>query len=551
MGRAPNFFTHRRLAEGRRHRRTQRYHLPVENRASPQRCCVLPLLQFRKRSSFATEGATGAGHPGRKFCTAMGKAVSFIFCTTFLLLGEPKWIDAAEDGDSLQKDTVPPGMGGKDVPTMYVTTILENPYVMVRGSELEGYCMDLLQKLSEMVHFKYKVGIVKDGRYGNLSSNGSWSGMIGEVVRKEADLAVAPLTITSVREDVVDFTQPFLHTGIGILLEKEAALEEASFFHFLTPFTKETWAGILLAYLLSSLCLFLAGRMSPSEWNENEENKFTFLNSLWFGAGALTLQGTVPQPRSLSIRVISTVWWLFGIVVLVAYIAGFSYVLESETDHLSIQSFEDLVKQRQLEFGTMEGSSTLQYFKNSKSPVQQLVYESMMKKESVLTKNYQEAIQRVLDSNYAFIGESISQDLAVAQHCNLVRSPEVLGARGYGIATPKGSPWTNKLSVAILKLGESGELDYLRSKWWESSCSHEDHDKWSPLKPQTLGGIFLLLALGLLAGMVAAVVELSKRSRRTAQQEKRSCCSVFTQELSQRFQRRENPRQGNAEKSKA
>lgn len=74
--------------------------------------------------------------------------------------------------------------------------------------------------------------------------------------------------------------------------------------------------------------------------------------------------------------------------------------------------------------------------------------------------------------------------------------------------------------MAILKLGESGELDYLRSKWWESSCSHEDHDKWSPLKPQTLGGIFLLLALGLLAGMVAAVVELSKRSRRTAQQEK-------------------------------
>lgn len=70
----------------------------------------------------------------------------------------------------------------------------------------------------------------------------------------------------------------------------------------------------------------------------------------------------------------------------------------------------------------------------------------MIKKESVLTKNYQEAIQRVLDSNYAFIGESISQDLAVAQHCNLVRSPEVLGARGYGIATPKGK---------IRKAGES------------------------------------------------------------------------------------------------
>lgn len=90
-----------------------------------------------------------------------------------------------------------------------------------------------------------------------------------------------------------------------------------------------------------------------------------------------------------------------------------------------------------------------------------------------------------------------------------------------------GSPWTNELSVAILKLGESGDLDYLKSKWWESSCSDEDHEKWSPLKPQALGGIFLILALGLALGMVIAVVELSKKSRHTAHQEKVSCMLDF------------------------
>ncbi|XP_044301252.1 probable glutamate receptor [Varanus komodoensis] len=457
---------------------------------------------------------------------------------------------ATENGDSISKDSDSAG-GGKDLPALYVTTILEDPYVMARGTELEGYCIDLLEKLSLMLHFKYKVGVVKDGKYGALGPNGNWSGMIGEVVRKEADLAVAPLTITSVREDAVDFTQPFLHTGIGILLEKESALEEASLFHFLTPFSKETWACILAAYLLSSLCLFLAARLSPCEWDGNEENRFTLLDSLWFGAGSFTLQGTVPHPKSLSVRIISAIWWLFGIVLLTAYIAGFNFVLESGSEQLSIQTFEDLVKQRQLEFGTMEGSSTLLYFKNSKNPIQQMVYESMNKKKDlVLVKNYPAAIQRVLDSNYAFIGESISQDLAVARHCNLVRSPEVLGARGFGIATPKGSSWTNKLSVAILKLGESGDLDYLRSKWWESSCSHEDHEKWSPLKPQALGGIFLILALGLVFGMIIALVELSKKSRRTAEQEKKPCCSVFTEELSQRLRTREDKTHENAGKTK-
>lgn len=50
-------------------------------------------------------------------------------------------------------------------------------------------------------------------------------------------------------------------------------------------------------------------------------------------------------------------------MLLTAYIAGFSFVLESGSEQVSIQTFEDLVKQGHLEFGTMESSSTLQYFK--------------------------------------------------------------------------------------------------------------------------------------------------------------------------------------------
>lgn len=483
----------------------------------------------------------------------MDKSLWVAFClgSALLLLHEPNQADATENGDSLSKDADSVRGGGKDWPMLYVTTILEDPYVMARGTELEGYCIDLLEKLSEMLHFRYKVGVVKDGKYGTLGTNGNWTGMIGEIVRKEADLAVAPLTITSVREDAVDFTQPFLHTGIGILMERDTILEDATLFHFLAPFSKEMWAGILAAYVISSLCLFLAARVSPCEWDGNEETPFTFLNSLWYGAGSLALQGAVPPPKSLSVRIISAIWWLFSIVLLSAYIAGFSFVLESGSEQLSIQTFEDLVKQRHLDFGTMGGSSTLLYFMNSKNPIQQMVYESIMKKkDTVFVKSYQEAIQRVLNSNYAFIGETVSQDLAVARHCNLIRSPEVLGARGFGIATPQGSPWTNKLSVAILKLGEAGDLDYLRSKWWESSCSQDDHDKWSPLKPQALGGVFLILALGLAIGMIIAIIELSKKSRRTAEHEKKSCCSVFTEELSQRFRPREIKKPETAAKSK-
>uniref|UniRef100_A0A8C6Z1J5 Glutamate receptor n=1 Tax=Nothoprocta perdicaria TaxID=30464 RepID=A0A8C6Z1J5_NOTPE len=415
----------------------------------------------------------------------------------------------------------------------------EDPYVMVRSTELEGYCIDLLKALASALHFSYKVKVVGDGQYGAISAKGNWTGMIGEIIRQEADIAVAPLTVTSAREEVVSFTTPFLQTGIGILLRKDSVSQEMPLFHFLAPFSKETWTGLLLAYVLTCLCLCLVARLSPCEWNEpkKEENHFTFLNSLWFGAGALAFQGVTPRPKALSVRVVAAIWWLFTLALVAAYVANFTALLSSGSEQLPIQTFEDLLKQRELEFGTLDGSSTYYFFKNSKNPVHQLIYEYMDKRRDyVLVKTYQEAIQRVLEGKFAFIGEAVSLDLAAARHCSLIRAPELIGARGFGIATPKGSPWTPRLSVAVLRLREAGLLEQLRSRWWQSHCRQQPRERWAPLPPRALAGLFVALAAGLALGVAAALLELSRRSRRGATHGQRSCCSIFMDELCTRLQ---------------
>lgn len=55
-----------------------------------------------------------------------------------------------------------------------------------------------------------------------------------------------------------------------------------------------------------------------------------------------------------------------------------------------------------------------------------------------------EGVRRAKEGNFAFIGESVSLDLAVARHCELVRAHEVVGMRGYSIAAALGE-------AAILK----------------------------------------------------------------------------------------------------
>lgn len=84
-----------------------------------------------------------------------------------------------------------------------------------------------------------------------------------------------------------------------------------------------------------------------------------------------------------------------------------------------------------------------------------------------------------------------------------------------------GSPMLKNLSVAILQLSEAGELAYLRSKWWASSCMAHSV-KGSSLRAHGMKGIFLVLAVGLGIGVVLALLELTSKLRSSAQEQKAS-----------------------------
>ncbi|XP_034731736.1 probable glutamate receptor [Etheostoma cragini] len=433
-----------------------------------------------------------------------------------------------------------------------ITTIKEDPYTMTRGSELEGYCIDLISELSKKLGFTYKLHLVKDSRYGAKDPSGIWNGMIGEITRGEADLAVAPLTLTAIREQSVDMTTPFMHTGIGFMLRRDLVSEESGF-SLLSPFSTDMWVGVLIAFLLTGLCIFLVGRISPSEWAEpdTEEHSFTLLHSFWYITGALTLQGAGPHPRAPSGRLVSAIWWLFAVLLLACYFGNFTSVMHSNK-HVSIKTFEDLANQDVIDYGTLEAGSTMQFFKNSNNPVYRRIYENMERKKSYVS-NMEEGFRRAQEGNFAYIGEAVSLDLVVARYCKLYRSQEVIAMRGYTIAAPLGSPLVKNLSIAILQLSESGELTYLRDKWWASSCVGAYRAQTSDaLHPRDLLGLFLLLGLGLGVGLLLALLELVSRAHNQAKDSKKSCCSVLTSELNRRFcNKGERAEQDGSDKNKA
>lgn len=130
---------------------------------------------------------------------------------------------------------------------------------------------------------------------------------------QKAEIAVAPLTITLVREEVIDFSKPFMSLGISIMIKKPQK-SKPGVFSFLDPLAYEIWMCIVFAYIGVSVVLFLVSRFSPYEWHTEEPedgkegpsdqppNEFGIFNSLWFSLGAFMQQGCDISPRLVSIR---------------------------------------------------------------------------------------------------------------------------------------------------------------------------------------------------------------------------------------------------------
>ncbi|XP_049593686.1 glutamate receptor 1a isoform X5 [Syngnathus scovelli] len=473
--------------------------------------------------------------------------------------------------------------------TYIVTTILESPYVMLKkkheqlvgNDKYEGYIVELAAEIAKHVGYQYKLKIVSDGKYGARDPETKmWNGMVGELVYGKADVAVAPLTITLVREEVIDFSKPFMSLGISIMIKKPTK-SKPGVFSFLDPLAYEIWMCIVFAYIGVSVVLFLVSRFSPYEWhaddyeeggepqsptqaagsnglqqgqtttqaNSNQQspeqtNEFGIFNSLWFSLGAFMQQGCDISPRSLSGRIVGGVWWFFTLIIISSYTANLAAFLTVERMVSPIESAEDLAKQTEIAYGTLDAGSTKEFFRRSKIAVFEKMWSYMKAADpSVFVKTTDEGVIRVRKSKgkYAYLLEStMNEYIEQRKPCDTMKVGGNLDSKGYGIATPKGSPLRIPVNLAVLKLNEQAVLDKLKNKWWydKGECGNKDSgrkDKTSALSLSNVAGVFYILIGGLGLAMLVALVEFCYKSRTESRRMKVSTARAAAASAAQAF----------------
>ncbi|XP_076667127.1 glutamate ionotropic receptor NMDA type subunit 2 isoform X7 [Andrena cerasifolii] len=401
-----------------------------------------------------------------------------------------------------------------------------------------GFCIDLLQKFSEEIGFTYELVRVEDGKWGTLE-NGKWNGLIADLVNRKTDMVMTSLMINSEREAVIDFTVPYMETGIAIVVAKRTGIISPT--AFLEPFDTASWmlVGIVAIHAATIMILFFEW-LSPSGFNMKKNpspnHRFSFCRTYWL-VWAVLFQAAVhiDSPRGFTARFMTNVWALFAVVFLAIYTANLAAFMITREEFHEFTGVDDyrLAKpwshKPMFKFGTIPWSHTdstlAKYFKEMHA------YMKAFNKSCV-----SEGIEAVISGDMdAFIYDGTVLDYLVAQDedCRLLTVGSWYAMTGYGLAFSRNSKYLQMFNKRLLDYRDNGDLERLRRYWMTGTCKpgKEVQKSSDPLALEQFLSAFLLLMMGILLAAAFLLLEhlyFKYVRQHLARSDGGGCCALFS-----------------------
>ncbi|XP_064489283.1 glutamate receptor ionotropic, kainate 2-like [Ornithodoros turicata] len=430
---------------------------------------------------------------------------------------------------------------GKKREKLRVVAVTSAPFLMIEEEDgvkkFTGFFVDFLEELESRLNIEYEIHIAENGTYGVMDQEGKWNGMIGELMDGKADLAVGDITVTEARERAVDFTLPYMTTGLAVLTKDSESSKPGGLWSFFLPLTREVWVYLILAMASTTFVMYISARLSFKEWGlvENHkgedtmENRFNLYNSFLFVLTTLVHQRMNLDPSAMATRALAAFWYFFTFIILAIVVSNLCETILWEDDGVDYNTVQDVLKARGFSYIAVRSGSTRKFLQESKVPLHQKLSALVERNAQNLPTSVAEGLDRVREGHVAFVMEQASALYATHQDCNFTRTDPFVYHSAYAVATPRGSPYRTLISSEILKMQDTGKLHWMQHRWWNPKrhCGHrdgdddgdddddgEDDNSWEgkveirPLNGDDMAGAFAFLYIGLIVASLLAVGEL-------------------------------------------
>ena len=363
-----------------------------------------------------------------------------------------------------------------------------NSSVLRGGEKIEGFVVDMIEELSKRLDFTYTAHVTVGG----------WTPGITAVSQKKYDMQAGDTSITRVREEIVDFTLPYMETHSVLLVT--APVKENNLFRFTTPFTIDLWLLIFGVVVFCGFALWLLeDKLAPKELVERggvgpyvaPKGKYSQENSLWFSCTAfIGVQGG--EPLSIAGRVFSLGLFWLSVIVIATYTAELAAFLARRSPKYKVDSIDEFISGKYSPSKLAVSENTVNDFWMEKQPSLRGKYKKMAVEVEMAKLTKEETL-------LASVQETTWTEWFVQQAdddgvCHFETRGNPWNPRGVGLALQKNSPYTSVLSENILFMRESGDLENMKRKWFVGNCSSKagDSDEDESLQIADFGGVLLL-----------------------------------------------------------
>ncbi|KAI3753343.1 hypothetical protein L2E82_25394 [Cichorium intybus] len=353
----------------------------------------------------------------------------------------------------------------------------------VRSPEgVRGYSIDVFDAAVNLLPYPVPRKFIL---YGDGVRNPSYSNLVAAVAENTYDAAVGDVTIITNRTRIVDFTQPYMESGLVIVVPVKKS--KTSPWAFLQPFTIEMWLVTGGFFLLVGFVVWILEHRLNHEFRGPPSQQI--ITIFWFSFSTMFFSHRENTVSTLG-RLVLLLWLFVVLIINSSYTASLTSILTVQQLTSGIEGLDSMIASNQ-PIGVQDGSFAYNYL------IQELNVAPSRIRSLKDSADYLNALR--LGPKFGGVAAIVDElpyiELFMSYtKCEFKIVGQEFTKSGWGFAFQRDSPLALDLSTAILQLSENGELQRIHDKWLASStCSSKVADvDINSLSLSSFWGLFLI-----------------------------------------------------------